>query len=102
MGCPCRISRGSEYGVSRTWLNLASRRCRTRCKLIHMILPNDDRHLHVHVISGDLVSERLRHKKHYNSFRPDMGFFVHLDDVIARVKQGDRTVSFLLRLPFRL
>ncbi|KAF9480107.1 hypothetical protein BDN70DRAFT_877992 [Pholiota conissans] len=40
-------------------------------------------HLHLHVLSADLVSEKLKHKKHYNSFRPDLGFFIHLDDVLS-------------------
>ncbi|KAA1469527.1 HIT-like protein, partial [Dentipellis sp. KUC8613] len=40
-------------------------------------------HLHLHVISADLCSERLKHKKHYNSFHPARGFFLPLDDVLA-------------------
>ena len=39
------------------------------------------RHLHLHVISADLCSEKLKHKKHYNSFHPKLGFFLHLDEV---------------------
>lgn len=35
-------------------------------------------HLHVHVLSRDMHSERLKHRKHYNSFTTD--FFVPLDD----------------------
>lgn len=35
-------------------------------------------HLHVHVISVDRYSERLKHKKHYNSFSTP--FFVDIDD----------------------
>lgn len=35
-------------------------------------------HLHVHVLSRDMHSERMKHKKHYNSFTTD--FFVPLDD----------------------
>ncbi|KAK6529388.1 aprataxin-like protein [Arthrobotrys megalospora] len=34
--------------------------------------------LHIHVISEDMHSERLKHKKHYNSF--NSGFFVDLDE----------------------
>lgn len=40
-------------------------------------------HLHLHVISSDLVSPYLKHKQHYNSFRPDSGFFIHLHEVIT-------------------
>lgn len=35
-------------------------------------------HLHVHVMSVDRYSERLKHRKHYNSFATP--FFVSLDD----------------------
>ncbi|KAJ3772350.1 HIT-like protein [Lentinula raphanica] len=40
-------------------------------------------HLHLHVISSDLCSERLKNKKHYNSFHPKLGFFLHVDDVLS-------------------
>lgn len=40
-------------------------------------------HLHLHIISSDLVSNRLHNKKHYNSFHPSLGFFIHLDEVLA-------------------
>ncbi|KDQ60763.1 hypothetical protein JAAARDRAFT_31735 [Jaapia argillacea MUCL 33604] len=40
-------------------------------------------HLHLHVISSDLVSPSLKNKKHYNSFHPKLGFFLHLDDVLS-------------------
>lgn len=43
---------------------------------------NDCRHLHLHVISADLVSERMKNKKHYNSFHPSLGFFLHMSDVL--------------------
>lgn len=35
-------------------------------------------HLHIHVLSRDMHSDRLKHRKHYNSFTTD--FFVPLDD----------------------
>ncbi|KJA20211.1 hypothetical protein HYPSUDRAFT_142540 [Hypholoma sublateritium FD-334 SS-4] len=40
-------------------------------------------HLHLHVLSADLCSDKLKHKKHYNSFHPKLGFFLHLDDVLS-------------------
>ncbi|KAI0316693.1 HIT-like domain-containing protein [Amylostereum chailletii] len=40
-------------------------------------------HLHLHVISSDLCSPTLKHKKHYNSFHPKLGFFLHLEDVLG-------------------
>jgi len=39
-------------------------------------------HLHLHVISSDLCSPSLKNKKHYNSFHPKLGFFLHLHDVL--------------------
>lgn len=35
-------------------------------------------HLHIHVLSRDMHSEKMKHRKHYNSFTTD--FFVELDD----------------------
>ncbi|EXJ84119.1 hypothetical protein A1O3_04786 [Capronia epimyces CBS 606.96] len=35
-------------------------------------------HLHVHIISRDMHSARLKHQKHYNSFNTD--FFIPLED----------------------
>ncbi|KAF9532911.1 hypothetical protein CPB83DRAFT_806534 [Crepidotus variabilis] len=40
-------------------------------------------HLHLHVLSADLCSEKLKVKKHYNSFHPKLGFFLHLDEVLS-------------------
>ncbi|KAH7914952.1 HIT-like domain-containing protein [Hygrophoropsis aurantiaca] len=40
-------------------------------------------HLHLHVISNDLCSPRMKLKKHYNSFHPKLGFFLHLNDVLS-------------------
>ncbi|KAI5899662.1 uncharacterized protein SCHCODRAFT_02484815 [Schizophyllum commune H4-8] len=39
-------------------------------------------HVHLHVISADMQSEHLKNKKHYNSFHPKLGFFIHLDDIL--------------------
>lgn len=36
-------------------------------------------HLHIHILSRDFVSDRMRHRKHYNSFHTP--FFVDLDDL---------------------
>ncbi|KAK4056645.1 aprataxin-like protein [Microbotryomycetes sp. JL221] len=48
------------------------------------------RHVHLHVVSNDFVSDRLKNKKHYNSFHPKLGFFLHLSDVIRDVENGIR------------
>ncbi|BEI91799.1 uncharacterized protein CcaverHIS019_0406190 [Cutaneotrichosporon cavernicola] len=63
-------------------------------------------HLHLHVISDDLCSPTLKTKKHYNSFRPDLGFFVSLREVRSWLDSdwGDRAETLaakeaLLREP---
>ncbi|KAG1897889.1 uncharacterized protein F5891DRAFT_1112696 [Suillus fuscotomentosus] len=40
-------------------------------------------HLHLHVLSADLYSPKMKSKKHYNSFHPSLGFFLHLKDVLS-------------------
>ncbi|KAG8748728.1 hypothetical protein FRC10_000119 [Ceratobasidium sp. 414] len=40
-------------------------------------------HVHLHVLSSDLCAPALKKKQHYNSFRPDLGFFLHLEDVLG-------------------
>jgi len=40
------------------------------------------RHLHLHVLSADLLSEKMKNKKHYNSFHPKLGFFLPIEDVL--------------------
>lgn len=40
-------------------------------------------HLHLHVLSADLYSPKMKLKKHYNSFHPNLGFFLHLKDVLS-------------------
>ncbi|KAG0139905.1 hypothetical protein CROQUDRAFT_54071 [Cronartium quercuum f. sp. fusiforme G11] len=34
------------------------------------------------------ISDCLRHKRHYNTFRFDLGFFLHLDDLIQKIRGG--------------
>ncbi|CAG7846436.1 SubName: Full=Uncharacterized protein {ECO:0000313/EMBL:CCA66944.1} [Serendipita indica DSM 11827] len=46
-------------------------------------------HLHMHIISSDLCSPSLKNKKHYNSFHPDLGFFIHLNDVLSWLDGDD-------------
>ncbi|KAF8212293.1 HIT-like domain-containing protein [Mycena galopus ATCC 62051] len=40
-------------------------------------------HLHLHVLSDDLLSDRMKNKKHYNSFRPKLGFFLDIEEVLS-------------------
>ncbi|KAI0079891.1 HIT-like protein [Panus rudis PR-1116 ss-1] len=40
-------------------------------------------HLHLHVLSADLCSVSMKHKKHYNSFHPKLGFFQDIDEVLS-------------------
>lgn len=42
-----------------------------------------DRHMHLHVISADLTAPAMKKKKHYNSFHPKLGFFLHLEDIVS-------------------
>ncbi|BGP24857.1 forkhead-associated domain histidine triad-like protein [Rhodotorula toruloides] len=44
------------------------------------------RHVHLHVISSDMISPKLKNKKHWNSFHPTLGYFLHLSDVIRGVE----------------
>ncbi|KAF5365684.1 hypothetical protein D9758_003200 [Tetrapyrgos nigripes] len=40
-------------------------------------------HLHLHVLSADLCSPKMKNKKHYNSFHPKLGFFLHIEEVLS-------------------
>ncbi|KAI0027686.1 HIT-like domain-containing protein [Vararia minispora EC-137] len=40
-------------------------------------------HIHLHVMSSELVSSSLKNKKHYNSFHPTLGYFISLDTVLS-------------------
>lgn len=51
--------------------------------MLLVFIYNIIRHLHLHIIASDLFSDRLKNKKHYNSFHPKRGFFLHLDDVLS-------------------
>ncbi|KAH9817506.1 HIT-like domain-containing protein [Melampsora americana] len=52
-------------------------------------------HIHLHVISEDLVSDYLKNKRHFNTFRSDLGFFIQLDDLIEKVKSGISPTALL-------
>lgn len=49
-------------------------------------------HLHLHVVSMDLVSDRLKHKKHYLSFHPAVGFALRLSEVERMVAEGKNSL----------
>ncbi|GAA5983080.1 hypothetical protein JCM10908_000149 [Rhodotorula pacifica] len=51
------------------------------------------RHVHLHVISTDFISPKLKNKKHWNSFHPTLGYFLHLSDVIAAVESGNNPLQ---------
>ncbi|EKM76481.1 hypothetical protein AGABI1DRAFT_122637 [Agaricus bisporus var. burnettii JB137-S8] len=57
-------------------------------------------HLHMHVISSDLVSEKLKHKKHYNSFHPKLGFFLHIDEVLTWFDAESTYYQNMIKHPF--
>ncbi|KAN0061825.1 aprataxin-like protein [Thecaphora frezii] len=61
-------------------------------------------HVHLHVISDDLVSDRLKNKKHYQSFHPTHGFWLDLDEVETYIAnkglpRPDSYYESLLRSP---
>lgn len=45
------------------------------------------RHVHLHVISEDRISPSYKTKKHHNSFRPDLGFFITIMEVQRWLQQ---------------
>ncbi|KIX08639.1 uncharacterized protein Z518_03296 [Rhinocladiella mackenziei CBS 650.93] len=49
-------------------------------------------HLHVHIISRDMHSDRLKNQKHYNSFNTD--FFIPLEDFPLSSDDVRRSVSY--------
>lgn len=49
-------------------------------------------HLHIHIISRDMHSDRLKHRKHYNSFNTE--FFIPLDDYPLSPDDRKRNVTF--------
>ncbi|KAJ7685130.1 HIT-like domain-containing protein [Mycena polygramma] len=55
-------------------------------------------HLHLHVLSNDLVSPCLKHKKHHNSFHPKLGFFLDIDEVLSWFDAEDSYYSSMARL----
>lgn len=48
--------------------------------------------VHMHVLSEDLVSPRLKNAKHYNSFHPTHGFWLSLSTVADLVEAGARVL----------
>lgn len=48
--------------------------------------------LHLHVISNDLVSDRLKNKKHYLSFHPTLGFWLPISKVLELQASGAKTL----------
>lgn len=50
------------------------------------------RHVHLHVIAEDRVSDSLKTKKHYNSFRPDLGFFISIMDIQRWLQEDDEYI----------
>jgi aprataxin len=49
-------------------------------------------HLHVHIVSQDMHSDRLKHQKHYNSF--NTGFFIPLKDFPLAKDDPRRQTSY--------
>ncbi|SPO36464.1 uncharacterized protein PSFLO_01935 [Pseudozyma flocculosa] len=60
--------------------------------------------VHLHVISSDLVSDRLKNKKHYLSFHPDNGFWLSLREAESyipskKLPHPDKHYESLLKGP---
>ncbi|KAJ6502605.1 HIT-like domain-containing protein [Mycena sanguinolenta] len=55
-------------------------------------------HLHLHVLSDDLLSDRMKNKKHYNSFHPKLGFFLHMDEVLSWFDAEDSYYNSMVKL----
>lgn len=49
-------------------------------------------HLHIHIVSRDMHSDRLKHQKHYNSFNTD--FFIPLEDFPLAKDDVRRQVAY--------
>ncbi|KAH8928504.1 HIT-like protein [Atractiella rhizophila] len=60
------------------------------------------KHLHLHVISTDFQSDRLKHKKHWNSFHPELGFFLHLSDLLENLSYPEYTLKTKLTYEMKL
>ncbi|KXN82061.1 Aprataxin [Leucoagaricus sp. SymC.cos] len=56
-------------------------------------------HIHLHVLSADLCSDRMKNKKHYNSFHPKLGFFLHIDEVLAWFEAVPSYYQDMAKLP---
>ncbi|GLB35012.1 putative C2HE / C2H2 / C2HC zinc-binding finger [Lyophyllum shimeji] len=55
-------------------------------------------HLHLHVLSADLCSEKMKNKKHYNSFHPKIGFFLDVDEVLSWFDAEDSYFAAMAKL----
>ncbi|KAJ7774766.1 hypothetical protein B0H16DRAFT_1508264 [Mycena metata] len=55
-------------------------------------------HLHLHVLSDDLCTERMNKKKHYNSFHPKLGFFLDIDEVLSWFDAEDSYFSSMANM----
>ena len=76
-----------EVGVRRAFVNRVVAHAR------------GDRHVHLHVLSADLCSDRVKIKKHYNTFHPKLGFFLHYKDVMDWFDATPSYYEMVRRLP---
>lgn len=72
-------------GVARAWA--AEQGSHTRWWFGFHSIPSMQQ-LHLHAISTDLMSERIKNKKHWNSFATP--FFLHLDDAMQQLEEHGR------------
>jgi len=59
------------------------------------------RHVHLHVMSDDFDSPALKKKRHWNSFRADLGFWLPLDSFVVNTTTMEKPDHYaeLLRRP---
>ncbi|KAF5380874.1 hypothetical protein D9615_003902 [Tricholomella constricta] len=55
-------------------------------------------HIHLHVLSADMCSEKMKNKKHYNSFHPKIGFFLDIDEVLSWFDAEDSYYARMAKL----
>ncbi|KAJ7156030.1 hypothetical protein C8R43DRAFT_1087390 [Mycena crocata] len=54
-------------------------------------------HLHLHVLSNDLCSDRMKNKKHYNSFHPKLD----IEEVLSWFDVGDSYYATMAKLDIK-
>ncbi|KAK7014911.1 HIT-like protein [Favolaschia claudopus] len=89
---------GFKWGI---WTGFHGAPSMTYLEFSHIVVDIgliDIRHLHLHVLSDDLLSDRMKNKKHYNSFHPKLGFFLDIDEVLSWFDAEDSYYKSMAKL----